>query len=44
MANDCIEADFSCEEDLKQLVERLGQLFMGELVDMCTVTDRQTDR
>ena len=47
MANDCIEADFSCEKDLKQLVEKLGQLSKGE----CTspdktdyIADRQKNR
>ena len=29
VANDCIGADFSCEEELLQLVEGLGQLRMG---------------
>ena len=46
MANDCIEADFSCEKELKQLVEKLGQLSMGEYVYILTQyrpADRQND-
>lgn len=35
--NDCIEADFSREEELLQLVKGLGQLYTGENEELVTL-------